>query len=627
MGSRESFSFVLLLVILLWRSISRWKIIPDKMFGVVPSTFNFSKVKSYTYENLEGLSDYFDQCERQFPAQCFEDKVKILVLASPTRFQSRAENAVEQYCDEWGGDKHKEFREYYGKDADVYDVGQGERVYRTPYKKKATRLLDGEDEPSYEVARSRILAGVLGREGIAILENKLEKPQGTASVRDYVAEFQSVVKTLIQLQDGAVDERRYGQYFVSGLQPNIQQLLQIPDRRGESNLNTLYEAAESAADKAILFGKRISVWGTQGQDKFQVHPSRRQLMVSPAKAEAILPLFSEEEHLATNASDPIVGAFVYGLNAVTQSGEYLRMVADAGGLRLDETASLLSSKTDIAVLHSALRGALRNISSAAQLERVLQACFPRQFRADKIVKLPQPASNATVPRANETLNAVQSELLNFKNEIFERLKEAQKTNAREQNSISEQHVRAQEQNMRAQNNILERINAAEHFDRNDQRRGSKVRGENNGFEEPKGFQDRVLERLNALQQTQDANKRKWDTAFEDRNKRSKEEERNVRLDRGDKRDSSGGKSLKCFECNQEGHRKSECPKLRGSGRGDDECRFCKKPGHTVEDCEMRKDHVCKECGKKGHSKMWCTPKECNKCNTKHSPLNGCPRRG
>ena len=36
--------------------------------------FNFSKVKSYTYDSLEGLSDHFDQCERQFPAENFDDK-------------------------------------------------------------------------------------------------------------------------------------------------------------------------------------------------------------------------------------------------------------------------------------------------------------------------------------------------------------------------------------------------------------------------------------------------------------------------------------------------------------------------------------------------------------------------
>ena len=140
----------------------------------------------------------------------------------------------------------------------------------------------------------------------------------------------------------------------------------------------LYEAARAAAARTSLLGEKSSSWSAaparkeQGQDKFQVHPSRKQLMFSPGIEEVSHPLFAETEHLTTNSSDPIVGAFVYGLNAVTQSGAYLGMVADAGKISLDETQTLLSTKNDVKVLHSALRGALRNISSSAQLEKVLR---------------------------------------------------------------------------------------------------------------------------------------------------------------------------------------------------------------------------------------------------------------
>ena len=574
--------------------------------------FNFSKVKSYTYDSLEGLSDHFDQCERQFPAEKFDDKIRILVLASPAKFQALAEDAVESYCDEWGLDKHQKFREFYGEDADIYDLEQGERVFLTPYKKKATRLLDGNDEPNYEIARGRILGAVLGSEGVDELEYKLKKGQGSNSVRGYVAEFQGVVKTLQQLLHGAIDQRRYARHFLKGLNPSVKQFIQIPEK-GEENLVVLYEAAKAAAARTSLLGEKDSSGSTtpagrnQGQDKFQVHPARKQLMFSPGIEVVSHPLFPEIDHLTTNASDPIVGAFVYGLNAVTASGEYLRMVADAGRIRLDDTATLMSSKADITVLHSALRGALKNISSAAQLEKVLQACFPRQFRVDRTEPLPRHAPSAPVVKANETLAAVQGELLNFKNDIFERLKEAQKSNAREQSNMLEQ-------NNRAQNNILERINAVGHSDRTDRRGGSRDRGEDSNNAEP-SMLGRVLERLNALQQSTDANKRKWDTAFEDRNRRSREEER---------RESRGSRGEKCHNCNKEGHRKLDCPELKPRSNGEG-CRFCKETSHQVADCSKLRDHICKECGKKGHSKIWCTPRECMKCNKKHSPLNGCAR--
>ena len=572
--------------------------------------FNFSKVKSYTYDSLEGLSDHFDQCERQFPAEKFDDKIRILVLALPTKFQALAEDAVESYCDEWGLDKHQEFREYYGEGADIYDVERGERVFLTPYKKKATRLLDGNDEPNYEIARGRILGAVLGSEGVDELEYKLKKGQGSNSVRGYVAEFQGVVKTLQQLLHGAIDQRRYARHFFKGLNPSVKQFIQIPEN-GEEDLVILYEAARAAAARTSLLGEKSSSWSAaparkeQGQDKFQVHPSRKQLMFSPGIEEVSHPLFAETEHLTTNSSDPIVGAFVYGLNAVTQSGAYLGMVADAGKISLDETQTLLSTKADVKVLHSALRGALRNVSSSAQLEKVLQACFPRQFRRDRVDNRSPPLSAPKTlgVRGTEALNAVQSELLNFKNDIFEKLRDAQKTQ------------------MNAQANILERLNATEQMGRGS--RGSRRDGERGGYEpresDFKKFQDNILEKLNSVQQSNDTNKRKWEAAFEDRNKRAREEDRRGASKR--EVDVRGGRDsrqdvLKCYNCGKEGHRKLECP---DNGL----CKFCRKPGHAVEDCETRKAHVCKECGNKGHSPMWCKPRDCKQCNKKHSLLNGC----
>ena len=580
---------------------------------MMQSQFNFSKVKSYTYESLEGLSDYFDQCERQFPFGDFDDKIRVLVLASPTKFQSLAEEAVEGYCDEWGGDKHMEFREYYGGDADIYDVAQGERVFRTPYKQKATRLLDGGDEPSYEIARGRILGAILGNEGVDELERKLKKGQGSNSVRCYVAEFQGVVKTLHQLL-GSIDQRRYAKDFLKGLNPGVKQSIQIPERK-EADLAIVYEAAKAAAARTSLLGDE-EPWSSapkgrnQGQDKFQVHPARKQLLFSPTVEEISHPLFGEAEHLTTNSSDPIVGAFVYGLNAVTQSGAYLGMVADAGKISLDETQTLLSTKADVKVLHSALRGALRNVSSSAQLEKVLQACFPRQFRRDRVDNRSPPLSAPKTlgVRGTEALNAVQGELLNFKNDIFEKLRDAQKTQ------------------MNAQTNFLERLNAAEQMGRGS--RGSRRDGERGGYEpresDFKKFQDNILEKLNSVQQSNDTNKRKWEAAFEDRNKRAKDEDR-----RGSSRgeDNRGGRdvkqdAIKCYKCGKEGHRKAECPE-ESRGRTSDACRFCRKPGHTVEECETRKNHVCNECGNKGHSPMWCKPRDCKQCNKKHSLLNGC----
>ena len=75
---------------------------------------------------------------------------------------------------------------------------------------------------------------------------------------------------------------------------------------------------------------------------------------------------------------------------------------------------------------------------------------------DRTEPLPRHAPSAPVVKVNETLNAVQSELLSFKNDIFQRLKETQKSNAREQN------------------NMLERINAVGHSDRTDRGVGREL---------------------------------------------------------------------------------------------------------------------------------------------------------
>ena len=47
---------------------------------MMQSHFNFSKVKSYPYDDLEGLSDWFDHAERQYPTGEFDDKVRVLVF-------------------------------------------------------------------------------------------------------------------------------------------------------------------------------------------------------------------------------------------------------------------------------------------------------------------------------------------------------------------------------------------------------------------------------------------------------------------------------------------------------------------------------------------------------------------
>ena len=80
--------------------------------------------------------------------------------------------------------------------------------------------------------------------------------------------------------------------------------------------------------------------------------------------------------------------------------------------------------------------------------------------------------------------------------------------------------------------------------------------------------------------------------------------------------------MKCYKCDKEGHRKAECPE-ENRGRTSDLCKFCRKPGHTVEECEARKNHVCRDCGGKGHSAMWCKERDCKECGNKHSLLNGC----
>ena len=135
--------------------------------------FNFSKVKSYPYDDLEGLSDWFDQAERQYPTGEFDNKVRVLVLASPTKLQALAESAVEQYCDEWGTNRHREFRERFGQHADIYDGHRyGGKLFETPYKKTTTRVLDDADEsePDYRAVRSRVLQAVLGSEGVERLK-------------------------------------------------------------------------------------------------------------------------------------------------------------------------------------------------------------------------------------------------------------------------------------------------------------------------------------------------------------------------------------------------------------------------------------------------------------------------
>lgn len=104
---------------------------------MMQSHFNFSKVKSYPSDDLAGLSDWFDQVERQFPTGEFDDKVRVLVLASPTKLQALAESAVEQYCDEWGTNRHREFRERFGQHADIYDDHTyGGKLFETPLKKR-----------------------------------------------------------------------------------------------------------------------------------------------------------------------------------------------------------------------------------------------------------------------------------------------------------------------------------------------------------------------------------------------------------------------------------------------------------------------------------------------------------
>ena len=572
--------------------------------------FNFSKVKSYPYDDLEGLSDWFDQAERQYPTGEFDTKVRVLVLASPTKLQVLAESAVEQYCDEWGANRHREFRERYGQHADIYDdQSYGGRLFETPYKKRPTRVLDDaeEGEPDYGVVRSKVLQAVLGSEGAEKLEDRLEKQQGNTSIQMYISEFKSVIKTLAQIHGGVLDERRYVKYFIRGLNPALQPYLQLSGRN-DDGLESLFVAAVAASDRAALFMPRALAWSPaavavdRSQNKFQIHESRKTLFESTPKAVVRSSLFAVK--LETSASDPVLVAFVYGLNAVSASAEYLQIAADAGRLRLDETAALLSSTADLEVLHNSLLGALKNVSSSAQLEKVLQACFPRQFRMDRVEPRspPLPAPKTLGVRGTEALNAVQGELLNFKNDIFEKLRDAQKTQ------------------MNAQTNFLERLNAAEQMGRGS--RGSRRDGERGGYEpresDFKKFQDNILEKLNSVQQSNDTNKRKWEAAFEDRNKRARDEDR-----RGAPRevDGRGGRDsrqevLKCYNCGKEGHRKLECP---DNGL----CKFCRKPGHAVEDCETRKAHVCKECGNKGHSPMWCKPRDCKQCNKKHSLLNGC----
>ena len=69
-----------------WRNKKNVKQKKSKI--MMQSHFNFSKVKSYPYDDLEGLSDWFDQAERQYPTGEFDDKVRVLVLASPIKLQA-----------------------------------------------------------------------------------------------------------------------------------------------------------------------------------------------------------------------------------------------------------------------------------------------------------------------------------------------------------------------------------------------------------------------------------------------------------------------------------------------------------------------------------------------------------
>ena len=77
----------------------------------------------------------------------------------------------------------------------------------------------------------------------------------------------------------------------------------------------------------------------------------------------------------------------------------------------------------------------------------------------------------------------------------------------------------------------------------------------------------------------------------------------------------------CYRCRKSGHIAADCKEKIPEKT----CAFCKGVDHGINDCVKLKEAVCKVCNEKGHSTAYCTPRDCRRCNTNHTPKNGCKK--
>jgi hypothetical protein len=72
-----------------------------------------------------------------------------------------------------------------------------------------------------------------------------------------------------------------------------------------------------------------------------------------------------------------------------------------------------------------------------------------------------------------------------------------------------------------------------------------------------------------------------------------------------KEGGGGGNSGLCYNCNEPGHNKSDCPNPAVEREFSGGCRGCGKAGHRKADCPEKEPEVCRICKEAGHVATEC----------------------